>query len=159
MSAPPVQFGRYQLLRKLGRGGMAEVFLAQLVHGGVAKHLAIKRLLPPFNQRPEIVERLAAEARVTVWLTHPNIVQVYDFGLDQESGRQYIVMEYVEGNSGAEILAAEGISVRLLNMHTIKPIDRAAIVQAAEETGAIVTAEDHQIHGGLGGAVAEVLTQ
>jgi transketolase len=58
-----------------------------------------------------------------------------------------------------EILVAEGISVRLLNMHTIKPIDRTAIVQAAKDTGAIVTAEDHQIHGGLGGAVAEVLSQ
>ncbi len=58
-----------------------------------------------------------------------------------------------------EILAGEGISVRLLNMHTIKPLDKDAIIKAAKETGAIVTAEDHQIHGGLGGAVAEVLAQ
>jgi tRNA A-37 threonylcarbamoyl transferase component Bud32 len=95
MSSAPIQFGRYQLLRKLGRGGMAEVFLAQLVHGGVAKYLAIKRLLPPFGQRPEIIERLAAEARVTVWLTHPSIVQVYDFGRVGED--YFIAMEYVEG--------------------------------------------------------------
>jgi len=58
-----------------------------------------------------------------------------------------------------EILAAEGISVRLINMHTIKPLDKAAIITAAKETGAIVTAEDHQRHGGLGGAVAEVLAE
>ncbi len=58
-----------------------------------------------------------------------------------------------------EILASEGISVRLINMHTIKPIDRETIEKAARETGAIVTAEDHQIHGGLGSAVAEVLTR
>src|ERR1051326_1493859 len=58
-----------------------------------------------------------------------------------------------------EILAAEGISVRLINMHTIKPLDTAAVIKAARETGAIVTAEDHQRHGGLGGAVAEVLAQ
>ena len=58
-----------------------------------------------------------------------------------------------------EILAGEGISVRLLNMHTIKPLDKDAVIKAAMETGAIVTAEDHQIHGGLGGAVAEVLAQ
>ena len=58
-----------------------------------------------------------------------------------------------------EILAAEGIGVRVVNMHTIKPIDREAVIKAAEETGAIVTAEDHQIHGGLGSAVAEVLAQ
>jgi transketolase len=58
-----------------------------------------------------------------------------------------------------EILAKEGVSVRVINMHTIKPLDRDAVVRAARETGAIVTAEDHQIHGGLGGAVAEVLAQ
>ena len=58
-----------------------------------------------------------------------------------------------------EILSAEGISVRLLNMHTIKPLDNDAVIKAARETGAIVTAEDHQKHGGLGGAVAELLAQ
>jgi transketolase len=56
-----------------------------------------------------------------------------------------------------EVLAAEGISVRLINMHTIKPVDNEAIIKAAKETGAIVTAEDHQKHAGLAGAVAEVL--
>jgi len=59
----------------------------------------------------------------------------------------------------AEILAGEGIQARVLNMHTIKPLDTRAIVAAAKETGAIVTAEEHQIHGGLSGAVAEVLGQ
>jgi len=58
-----------------------------------------------------------------------------------------------------EELAKDGISVRLLNMHTIKPVDRDAVVKAAKETGAIVTAEDHQRHGGLGGIVAEVLAE
>lgn len=59
----------------------------------------------------------------------------------------------------AEILASEGISARVLDMHTIKPIDVEAIVRASKETGAIVTAEEHNIIGGLGGAVAEVLTE
>ncbi len=58
-----------------------------------------------------------------------------------------------------DILAREGISVRVINMHTIKPLDRDAVLRAARETGAIVTAEDHQRHGGLGGAVAELLAQ
>jgi len=58
-----------------------------------------------------------------------------------------------------EALAKEGISVRLINMHTIKPLDRELLLKAAKETGAIVTAEDHQITGGLGGAVAELLAQ
>jgi transketolase len=58
-----------------------------------------------------------------------------------------------------EVLDAEGISVRVVNMHTIKPLDKECVLKAARETGAIVTAEDHQIHGGLGSAVAEVLVQ
>lgn len=56
------------------------------------------------------------------------------------------------------ILAEEGIKVRVLNIHTIKPIDEEAIVIAARETGLIVTAEEHSIIGGLGSAVAEVVT-
>lgn len=56
-----------------------------------------------------------------------------------------------------DLLARDGISARVVNMATIKPIDRDLIARCARETGAIVTAEDHNIHGGLGGAVAEAL--
>ena len=59
----------------------------------------------------------------------------------------------------AEQLKAEGISVRVINMATIKPIDKEIILKAAAETGAIVTAEEHNIIGGLGSAVAEVLVE
>lgn len=59
----------------------------------------------------------------------------------------------------AEELGAAGISARVLNIHTIKPIDKDAIVKAAAETGAIVTCEEHSIIGGLGSAVAEVLVE
>lgn len=59
----------------------------------------------------------------------------------------------------AEILAQEGISARVIDMHTLKPIDVETIVKASKETGAIVTAEEHNIIGGLGGAVAEVLSE
>ena len=59
----------------------------------------------------------------------------------------------------AELLEKEGISTRVLNMHTIKPIDSQAITKAARETSAIITAEDHQVTGGLGSAVAEVLAE
>lgn len=61
--------------------------------------------------------------------------------------------------SAAEKLKTEGIEVRVINMHTIKPLDVQTIVEASKETGAIVTAEEHQIYGGLGSAVAEVVTQ
>jgi transketolase len=57
----------------------------------------------------------------------------------------------------AEALDREGIHCRVVSLHTVKPIDRKAIVRAAKETGAIVTVEEHQLQGGLGGAVAEVL--
>lgn len=59
----------------------------------------------------------------------------------------------------ANELKSHKISVRVINCHTIKPLDKKTILKAAEETGAIVTVEEHQIHGGLGGAVAEVVCQ
>ena len=59
----------------------------------------------------------------------------------------------------AEVLAEKGISARVINMATIKPIDKDILVKAAKETGAIVTAEEHNVIGGLGSAVAEVLAE
>jgi len=59
----------------------------------------------------------------------------------------------------ADELAKQGVSARVVNMHTIKPLDQAAILAAAQETGAIVTAEEHQVNAGLGGAVAEVVAK
>jgi len=59
--------------------------------------------------------------------------------------------------AAAEKLAGEGIEARVLEIHTVKPLDRDLILQAAGETGALVTAEEHSVVGGLGGAVAEVL--
>lgn len=64
-----------------------------------------------------------------------------------------------EALMAAEQLEQDGISARVINMHTIKPLDEAAIRKAAQETGAIVTAEEHQIYAGLGGAVAEYLVR
>lgn len=58
-----------------------------------------------------------------------------------------------------EILADEGISARVINMHTIKPIDRQAVIDAAKDTGVIVTAEEHSVIGGLGSAVSEVVCE
>ncbi|MEM1484462.1 transketolase C-terminal domain-containing protein [Oscillospiraceae bacterium PP1C4] len=66
----------------------------------------------------------------------------------------YMVQKSLEA---AELLKAEGISARVVDLHTIKPIDRELIVKCAKETGAIVTAEEHSIYGGLGSAVSEVI--
>ena len=59
----------------------------------------------------------------------------------------------------AETLAAEGIQARVLDMHTVKPIDREALIAAAEQTGALVVAEEHLAHGGLGSIVAYTLAE
>jgi transketolase len=66
-------------------------------------------------------------------------------------------VQTVRALAAADALAAEGVSASLLHLPTIKPLDRPALVSLAERTNAIVTAEDHSIYGGLGGAVAEVL--
>ena len=59
----------------------------------------------------------------------------------------------------AESLASEGIDARVIDIHTVKPIDKGLLIRAARETGAIVTAEEHSVIGGLGGAVAETLSE
>lgn len=64
-----------------------------------------------------------------------------------------------EARMAADMLAEQGISARVINMHTIKPIDKDIICKAAKETGVIVTAEEHSIIGGLGSAVSEVVTE
>lgn len=66
-------------------------------------------------------------------------------------------VEVARAMKAAELLAAEGVSARVVNMATIKPIDGEMVARCAEETGALVTCEDHNIHGGLGGAVAEAM--
>ena len=64
-----------------------------------------------------------------------------------------------EALMAAEALKEEGIDARVINIHTIKPIDKEILIKAAKETGAIVTAEEHSVIGGLGGAVSEVLAE
>ena len=64
-----------------------------------------------------------------------------------------------EARKAADMLAEKGISARVINMHTIKPIDKDIICKAAKETGVIVTAEEHSVIGGLGSAVADVVTE
>ena len=64
-----------------------------------------------------------------------------------------------EAQNAADALAKEGISVRVYDLHTVKPLDEEAVLKAAEETGCVVTAEEHQVNGGMGSAVAECLAK
>ncbi len=101
------RIGPYELLTRLGQGGMGEVFLARLEREqGFAKLLALKRILPGLSGSPRFQELFAAEARLTAALNHPNIVQVVDFG--SQAGSCYLVMEYVDGADLASLLAAAG---------------------------------------------------
>jgi serine/threonine-protein kinase len=88
--------GRYQLVKKLATGGMAEIFLARAAGpGGFEKSLVVKRILPQLAERESFVQMFFAEARIAAQLTHPNIVQIFDFGEDE--GSYFIAMEYVDG--------------------------------------------------------------
>ena len=64
-----------------------------------------------------------------------------------------------EAQNAADALAKEGISVRVYDLHTVKPLDEETVLKAAEETGCVVTAEEHQVNGGMGSAVAECLAK
>ncbi len=99
----PLTIGRFEVLRSLGKGGMAEVFLARGTgSGGFQKLVAIKRILPEMGLDEQHLQSFIDEARTCSQLTHPNIVQVFEFEQDGES--HHLVMEYVEGMTLTKVL-------------------------------------------------------
>ncbi len=98
-------FGKYELVRRIGVGGMAEVFEAR-THGaaGFVKEMVIKRILPVFNEDPDFVRLFIQEARLAARLQHANIVQIFDF--NQVDGVHYIAMEWVHGQDLRRIFQA-----------------------------------------------------
>jgi hypothetical protein len=97
--------GRYELLRPLGQGGMAKVYLAR--DGLLGRDVALKVMREEYAEDGEFVERFEREARAAASLSHPNVVQIHDRGCS-EDGRYYIVMEYVPGGTLKERVRAEG---------------------------------------------------
>jgi serine/threonine protein kinase len=97
---------RYLLERRLGVGGMATVQLAMDTR--LERYVAVKLLAEHLAEDASFVSRFRREALSAARLVHPNIVQVFDFGSDGASGRQFIVMEFVDGHSCAEILRERG---------------------------------------------------
>jgi eukaryotic-like serine/threonine-protein kinase len=95
---------RYRIEDRLGSGGMSSVFRA--TDTILERTVAVKILAEHLSDDERFVARFRREALAVAKLVHPNIVQVYDTGID--SGRHYIVMEYVRGRSGAQLLQAEG---------------------------------------------------
>lgn len=103
MDDSPRRFGRYEVLRTLGSGGMGEILLArQRGVAGVDRLIVLKTVLPHLAREPGFIERFVDEMRVSMLLTHGNIVQVYDVG--EADGRYYMAMEWVDGLDLREVL-------------------------------------------------------
>ncbi len=98
--------GRYRLESRLGYGGMSTVHLAFDLR--LERRVAVKLLAEHLAEDPTFVSRFQREAQAAARLVHPNIVQVFDSGLDERAHQHFIVMEYIEGQSCAEILRDEG---------------------------------------------------
>jgi serine/threonine-protein kinase len=105
MSTPTEVAGRYRLDRRLGAGGMSTVFLA--LDTVLERRVAVKLLAEHLAEDEAFVARFRREALSAAKLQHPNIVQVFDSGKDQDSERHYIVMEFVEGPSCADLIREE----------------------------------------------------
>ena len=89
------KLGKYEIIERIGRGGMAEVYRAY--HSALDRYVAIKILHPFLSDDPEFKDRFEREARNVAKLKHPNIVQVYDFDYDPEGESYYMVMELING--------------------------------------------------------------
>jgi serine/threonine-protein kinase len=98
--------GRYRLESRLGFGGMSTVHRA--TDERLERRVAVKLLAEHLAEDPTFVSRFQREAQAAARLVHPNIVQVFDSGLDEASHQHFIVMEYIEGSSCAEILRDDG---------------------------------------------------
>ena len=96
--------GRYRVVRKLGGGGMADVYLCEDLTLG--RHVAVKVLLQRYLDDPNFVERFRREAKAAAGLNQQNLVAIYDWG--ELDGTYYIVMEYVEGETLKDLIRRRG---------------------------------------------------
>ena len=141
--------------------------------------IAIYRAIPnfrvvapadPFELKKALPVILDTEGPVYMRTGRSPVPYVFDVDVEFELGRGKVLREGMDVTiiavgvmvhralEAAEVLEDEGVSARVVNMSTIKPIDRELIAESASRTGALVTAEDHNVIGGLGGAVSEVVT-
>jgi len=159
--------GRYELGERLGYGGMSTVQLA--LDRRLERKVAVKLLAEHLADDSQFVSRFRREALSAARLVHPNIVQVFDFGLDEASGRHYIVMEYIQGRSGAEILREE---TRLGVPDTLELVDgacrglahahRMGVVHRDVKPGNILRSDDGAVKladFGIAKAMSEPLSQ
>lgn len=140
----------------------------------VARSLPNMTVLAPADAAAAYQATLAAGAHagpVYIRLPHDAAPRVYDADCRIEIGKGNTLRDgsdltlvaagsmVAEALAAAELLRREGIDARVIDLHTIKPVDRELLERAAEDTGLIITIEEHAVRGGLGGAVAEVLSE
>lgn len=139
-SFDPQQFGRYFLVDKVAVGGMAEVFKARIFsEGGFQKLLVIKRILGHLGGNEEFVDMFIDEAKISVELQHPNIVQVYDFGKIRDN--YFIAMECIEGKD------VKGILRKLAERRKILPVEYAACIAHEMCKGLDFAHKKHDLQG------------
>lgn len=125
MADGPKKFGRYFLLDLLAQGGMAEIYRARLASNeGANRIIVIKRIQSGYGGNSEFLQMFKSEIKVTMGFNHPNIVQLYDFGEEQQ--QPYIAMEWVDGKNLRQFLT------RFVEMKQKFPIDLA--VQIIEQS-------------------------
>jgi len=147
MSTPTEVAGRYRLERRLGAGGMSTVFLA--VDSVLERHVAVKLLAEHLADDVDFVARFRREALAAARLQHPNIVQVFDSGQDDESHRHFIVMEYVDGPSAADLLrdrpkleVDEAVAIVRDACHGLDYAHRAGVVHRDVKPGNLLLADE-----------------
>jgi len=104
LAEKPTYFGRYSIVRELGKGGMAQVFEAR--HTELDRRVAIKVMQPGLADQPSAAARFLREAKAACHIRHQHVVEVFDVGMDR--GLPYIVMEFLEGSNLAALLAEKG---------------------------------------------------
>lgn len=124
--------GRYNITRQVGQGGMGAVYEA--THALIGKRVAVKVLLDKYAKREALVARLEKEARLASSIGHEHIVDITDFGIT-EDGRNFVVMEYLEGESLAECLQRE---VRLPERRVLEIVQQATSALAAAHKKGVV---------------------
>ena len=130
--APGARFLDYEVVSRLGRGGMSEVYLVRKAD----EYYALKLLSPDLARtKPEYIKRFEREARIAMRLRHPNLVAVHDVGYNKEFGRHYLVMDYIDGYDLRSAIAVGGAMD--VNSAVLVVVAVASVLEAGEALGLV----------------------